>query len=197
MRVDETRDDVLPAAVDAKRSVRDCYIGRHPHRHDSVAACEACCSCSSVTEQPAPRSGQDIDAPTKLPRLPIESLSMSSPFQLTTATVHGVPLIRLSGDLTFDQNVDALQHAAAELRAAGHTLIVFELTDVAKVDSTGIGALVSARQIFGAAGRIVLLRTSTRLRASLDVIHVTALFELVDNENDLRAALTRDGGEKP
>ena len=110
---------------------------------------------------------------------------MSSLFRITNATVHSVPLLRLSGNLTFDQNVDALHYAAGALKRAGHARIVLELTDVATVDSTGIGALVDARQVLGPTGRVVLLRASARLKAALDAIHVTALFELVGNEDEL------------
>jgi anti-anti-sigma factor len=122
---------------------------------------------------------------------------MPSLFRLTNATVHDVPVLRIRGDLTFDQNVSLLHHSAVELKAAGHTLIVLDLTDVAMVDSTGIGALVAARQLLGPTGRVILLRASARLRTSLDMIHVTPLFELVDDENDLGGVLVRDNSQRP
>ena len=122
---------------------------------------------------------------------------MPTPFRFARETIHDVPLIRLSGDLTYDQNVNSLHQAAAELRAAGHTRIALELADVATVDSTGIGALVDIRQMFGATGGVVLVRASARLRASLAIIHVTDLFELVQHEDELPRVITRNEDETP
>jgi anti-anti-sigma factor len=102
-------------------------------------------------------------------------------------------MLRLSGSLTFGQSITALHEAADQLK--GHTFIVLDLTDVATVDSTGISALLDAKQTMGAASRVVLLRAPTRLQTSLDVARVADLFELVDDENGLRRALGKSHGD--
>src|SRR5262245_39572216 len=120
---------------------------------------------------------------------------MPTPFRFASETIHDVPLIRLSGDMTFEQNVSSLHQAAAELRAGGRTLIALDLADVATIDSTGLGTLVDIRQMFGATGCVVLVRASARLLASLQIIHVTDLFALVQHEDDLRRIMSRNEDE--
>jgi len=95
---------------------------------------------------------------------------------------HDVPFLRLSGDLIFGHNLRALHDATAKLRASGHTIIAIDLTDIGAVDSTGIGALLDVRRMIGMTGCVVLLRASAHLRTSLDVMRVTKLFTLEDEE---------------
>jgi len=116
-----------------------------------------------------------------------------SDFRLTLATFDDVPVLRLSGDLTFGQTLSSLHDAASQLR--GQTLVVLDVTDVEAVDSTGISALLDVRQTLGVTSRVVLLRPRTRLRASLDITRVLNLFELADDEDGLRRAITGSRGD--
>lgn len=122
-----------------------------------------------------------------------EGPSMPSAFQVTIATFDDVPVLRLSGDLTFGQSISALHDAADQFKA--NALVVLDLTDLEMVDSTGISALIDARRTLAAASRVVLLRAPTRLQTSLDVTRVADLFELVDDEDGLRRALARSHGD--
>ena len=116
--------------------------------------------------------------------------SMPAHFRLTVDRFGDVPLIRLSGDMSFGQNMSDLDDNVMHLASHGHRRLVLDLTDVESADSTGISALLSAKRILGeAVGTVFLLRPSSRIRSALDLMRVTSMFELADDEADLSRRL--------
>ena len=65
-------------------------------------------------------------------------------FRLAVDQFMDVPLIRLSGDMSFGQNMSDLDDTVRHLASHGHARLVLDLTDVESADSTGIGALLNA-----------------------------------------------------
>ena len=115
---------------------------------------------------------------------------MPAHFRLAVDRFMDVPLIRLSGDMSFGQDMSDLDGTVRQLASHGHTRLVLDLTDVESADSTGIGSLLNAKRILGEAqGTGFLLRPSIRLRSALDLMRVTSTFELAGNEADLSRRL--------
>jgi anti-anti-sigma factor len=111
-------------------------------------------------------------------------------FRLTVDRFRDVPLIRLSGEMTFGEDVTALLDTVRCLATDGHARLVLDLTDVETADSTGVGALLESKRLLGeTAGTVFLLRPPIRLRSSLDLIRATSMFEVVDDEADLNRRL--------
>ena len=65
--------------------------------------------------------------------------------------------------------------------------MVIDLTTIQSTDSSGMSALLEVRRLFGEQpGAVVLLRPSDRLRASLAMIRVSALFDVIMDEGEIR-----------
>jgi len=106
----------------------------------------------------------------------------------------GVPVLRLRGALIYGQDLQPIHRAAARLKSEGHERVIVDLTAVDATDSTGVSALLEAKRIIGQRpGAVILLRPPKRLRATLVMTHVAALFEVVDDEAELRRRLDASG----
>jgi anti-anti-sigma factor len=112
---------------------------------------------------------------------------MPEPFNLGVDVFEGVPALRLRGGLVFGQDLHTLPDTVTRLRNEGHDRVIVDLTAVELTDSTGVSALLEIRDIIGERkGQVILLRVPNRLRATLVMTHVASLFELVEDEADLR-----------
>lgn len=116
---------------------------------------------------------------------------MPSPLQISQHTLEGIPLVRVSGDLVFGQEVDALPALASALTHQGHTDAILDLAAVTSVDSTGLGAVLAFRRVLSERqGRVYLLHTPDRFRTHLNVTQVESMFTIADGEAELRRLLT-------
>lgn len=111
---------------------------------------------------------------------------MSEPLRVAIETVGAVRVLRLKGRLVYGQGFQPLYDAVTRLHQEGHERVVVDLTAVDQTDSSGLSALLEIRQRVGPAGSVVLLGPSERVRASLAMIRVTSLFEIVDDESEIR-----------
>ena len=111
---------------------------------------------------------------------------MSEPLRVAIETVGAVRVLRLKGRLVYGQGFQPLYDAVARLRQEGQQRVVVDLTAVDVTDSSGLSALLEIRHRLGPAGSVVLLRPYERLRASLAMIRVTSLFEVIDDESGIR-----------
>ena len=119
---------------------------------------------------------------------------MPEPFNLGVGVFEGVPVLRLRGGLVFGQDLQTLPETLKRLRNEGHDRVVVDLTAVESTDSTGVSALLEIRHIIGERiGQVLLLRVPNRLRATLIMTHVASLFELVEDEEDLRRRIGTTG----
>jgi anti-anti-sigma factor len=111
---------------------------------------------------------------------------MSDSLSLMVETFDGLAVLRLKGKLVYGQNFQPLYDTVARLRGEGHQKVVVDLTSVESTDSSGISALLEIRRIIGEQpGAVILLRPSDRLRASLAMIRVSSMFDVIMDEGDI------------
>ena len=97
--------------------------------------------------------------------------------------VGDVTLIEAAGRITLGRSVASLRDQIHELAGKGRTKIVLNLAQVAYIDSSGLGELVSAyATIANAGGAIKLLHLTSRVRDLLQITKLTTLFETFDDE---------------
>jgi anti-sigma B factor antagonist len=97
--------------------------------------------------------------------------------------VGDVTLIEAAGRITLGHSVASLRDQIHELAGKGRTKIVLNLAQVAYIDSSGLGELVSAyTTIANAGGKIKLLHLTSRVRDLLQITKLTTLFETFDDE---------------
>jgi anti-anti-sigma factor len=112
---------------------------------------------------------------------------MPDSLNLIVEMLEGLPVLRLKGKLVYGQNFQPLYDTIARLRGEGHQKVVVDLTGVDSTDSSGISALLEIRRIIGEQpGAVILLRPADRLRASLAMIRVSAMFDVIMDEGELR-----------
>ncbi len=93
---------------------------------------------------------------------------MSPEFSITARHLPGVHVVALHGELDV-ASVDGLAEALVEV--AGSTLVV-DLADLTFMDSTGIGALVVARNrvLASGQGQLVLTKPTAIVRKALEIV---------------------------
>ncbi len=93
---------------------------------------------------------------------------MSPEFTITTRNLPGIHVVALHGELDI-ASADGLAEALVEV--AGSTLVV-DLSDLTFIDSTGIGALVLARNriLAHGQGELVLSRPGGIVRRVLEIV---------------------------
>ncbi len=97
---------------------------------------------------------------------------MSSEFSFTTRDVPGVHIVALHGELDV---VSAYGLALALVEVAGSTLVV-DLSGLTFMDSTGIGALVMAKNriLADRRGELVLTRPGGIVRRALEIVGLSS-----------------------
>jgi anti-sigma B factor antagonist len=98
-------------------------------------------------------------------------------------TVGDLKLLKIRGRITLGVGVDRLRDTLEDLLVAGSNQWVFDISDVAMIDSSGIGLLVryltAAKQQGGA---LKLLNPTKFAMQSLKMIGVLNLFEVYDDQ---------------
>jgi anti-anti-sigma factor len=112
---------------------------------------------------------------------------MADSLNLMVETFGGLAVLRLKGKLVYGENSQPLYDTVARLWREGHQKVVVDLTSVESTDSSGMSALLEIRRIIGdQPGAVILLRPSDRLRASLAMIRVSAMFDVIMDEGEIR-----------
>lgn len=106
--------------------------------------------------------------------------------------VGDVTLIEAAGRITLGQSVASLRDQIHELAGNGRMKIVLNLAQVAYIDSSGLGELVSAyTTMANAGGAIKLLHLTSRVRDLLQITKLTTLFETFDDEAEALRSFAR------
>jgi anti-anti-sigma factor len=97
----------------------------------------------------------------------------------------------LSGRLVLGEAQEALRDTVEELIAAGDRKILLNVSNLARVDSSGIGELVAALKLAQSVdARLALLQLEESIRRILDMSRVLPLFENYSDESEAIAALS-------
>ena len=116
--------------------------------------------------------------------------------KIETRVVDGVTIVECHGRVVFGEESRALRDALKQVLASNKN-IVLNLSDVAYLDSGGLGSLVGVYSSARAAGGDVKLTgIGQRLR---DILHVTKLvtvFEVYDSEEAAVAAFHGEKGRR-
>src|SRR6266851_2409080 len=117
---------------------------------------------------------------------------MPSALQITERTVANVTVFELAGDLVYDEGTRLLRHVLTTAVAAGARECLLDLSRITYLDSGGVGSLVEMfRHVTRRGGHLKLLRPSSCARRVLGLTHLTAVFDIFDDEPD---ALLNLGG---
>ncbi|MBW2275945.1 MAG: STAS domain-containing protein [Deltaproteobacteria bacterium] len=96
----------------------------------------------------------------------------------------------LQGRLVAGEPQEALRDLIEELLAADQHRIVLNLSQLARIDSSGIGELVAGVRLAKSVGaRVVLLQLKASVRRILDISQVLPVLETFDDEQDAFDAL--------
>jgi len=108
---------------------------------------------------------------------------MSSPLQITERAVGGVFIFDLSGDLVYDGGTRMLRDVLKTAVAAGARACLLDLEGITYLDSGGVGMLVEMyRHVTRQGGQLKMLRPSPCARRVLGITHLTAVFDIFDDE---------------
>jgi anti-sigma B factor antagonist len=117
-------------------------------------------------------------------RLPVSMIS-------GTRQVDGVTIVDLSGRITLGEGSVTLKDTVHDLLSKGLKRILLNLGEVNYIDSSGIGALVSALTAAkNQGGELKLLNVTKRVH---DLLQITKLHTLFDVKNDEAAAVLSFG----
>lgn len=120
---------------------------------------------------------------------------MHTPLQIAERTVGGVFIFSLSGALVFDEGTQRLRDVVKTAVAGGARACLLDLERITYLDSGGVGALVELyRHVTRRGGQLKMLRPSLPARRVLGITHLTAVFDIFDDEID---ALLNLGGAGP
>jgi anti-sigma B factor antagonist len=109
--------------------------------------------------------------------------------QITERQVGDVMLLELDGRLILEEGEFPLREAVDRLVAAGKTKIVLDLARVTRIDSAGIGMLVSKYlTAFRKGGRLKLLHLTRRADNALHLTKLSSVFEVFDSEDEAVAS---------
>ena len=108
---------------------------------------------------------------------------MTTRIRIFEENVGYVVIMRLNGRLELDQGDLAFRDYINNLVASGRSSILLDLKDVTRIDSAGIGMLVSkyltARK---SGGTIKLLHLTQHSDHLMDITRLTTVFEIFDDE---------------
>ena len=114
--------------------------------------------------------------------------------QIAERQMGTVTILDLSGTLTTDHGVEALNDRVRSLVGEGRTRVVLNLALLSYMDSSGLGQLIASHNLLSKGpGGLTLLNLNRRNKELLSITRLTSVFHLVDSEDDA----LRDFGDEP
>jgi anti-sigma B factor antagonist len=105
--------------------------------------------------------------------------------RITERQVADVTVLELEGRLILEEGESPLREAVDRLVKEGHVKILVDLRQVTKIDSAGIGMLVSKYlTAFRHGGRVKLLHLSTRADNLMHFTKLCTVFEMFETEEE-------------
>ena len=109
---------------------------------------------------------------------------------VTTSQQDGVFVLVLGGDIDV-ATAFTVRDALDRVLAAGHRLIVLDLSDVRFIDSTGLGVMVGRlKAVRDLGGDLHLVCTSPRIIRVMSITGLDSVFVIHDSVNDAVGALS-------
>jgi len=103
----------------------------------------------------------------------------------------GIHVLHAHGRITLGEGASSLRDTVRELADTGQARIILDLTDVAYVDSAGIGELVSAyTSITSGGGQFVLAGLQKRVSDLLQITKLYTVFSVYRTADEAIAALS-------
>ncbi|MEO7992925.1 MAG: STAS domain-containing protein [bacterium] len=100
-------------------------------------------------------------------------------FQLDTRQVHGVPVIRVRGNLDFGVRQQLEEAVERSLTEVPDGWLLIDFAESPMVDSAGLGLLVKTHRLCAArGGQLRLSGINDRIAKLLGVTHLTGLFAI-------------------
>ena len=122
---------------------------------------------------------------------------MTPRMRIAEEHIGDVTVLRLTGRLELEDGDLIFRDAVNRLVAAGHVKIVLDFKDLTRIDSAGIGMLVSkylsARQRGGTIKLLHLTRNSDHL---MDITRLGTVFEIYDDEQAALRSFQQESGSR-
>jgi anti-sigma B factor antagonist len=107
------------------------------------------------------------------------------PLKMTQREVDGVTVIGLEGRIVLGEETNSFREKINSLLGEGKKKILLNLDDIALIDSTGLGTLVSAHHSAATRGASVrLCHLGTKFQEVLQVTRLFTVFDVSDTEAD-------------
>ena len=105
--------------------------------------------------------------------------------KMTNREVDGVAVLSLDGRIALGEETNALREKVKDLIAGGKKKVVLNMNDVTLIDSSGLGALVSAHSSARSKGASLrLCNLGSRFKELLQITKLLTVFEVSDTEAD-------------
>lgn len=99
-------------------------------------------------------------------------------------------LIRLADPTLGVGNHTEFKTEITRLVNSGSKKLILDFEQVAMVDSSGLGALISVIKTVGKDGKLALMGVNPKVRNVFKMTHLDKLFSLYENEEDAERALS-------
>jgi anti-sigma B factor antagonist len=110
---------------------------------------------------------------------------MAEPMRIVERSVADVTILELQGRLVLDEGDIPLRDCVNRLVEQGRVKIVIDMRNVTRLDSAGIGMLVSKYlTAYRKGGSVKLLHLTTRGDHLMDITKLSTVFETFESENE-------------
>lgn len=109
----------------------------------------------------------------------------SHTIRVTTATVDGVPVARVSGEVDLRTSPQLREHLL-DLARRGADRVLVDLSAVPYMDSSGVGTMVFVkREIERAGGRLILVGLQPRVRSVFEITNLQKFFNIAQSVEEV------------
>lgn len=109
--------------------------------------------------------------------------------QIETKTINGVLLLTLEENRLDCRLAVDFKDKVTELAAEGSRLIIFNLSAVDFIDSSGIGCLVTCLKLLGPKGRVAIWGLKTPVESMFKMTRMDRVFKLCSSEEQALQAV--------
>ena len=118
--------------------------------------------------------------------------------KVTERQVNGVTILDLNGRITLGDETALLRNAIRDVISDGRKNLLLNLSGVPYIDSSGIAELVSAiAAVRREGGDVKLLNLTRKVRDTVEILKLGAIFELFDDEAAAVKAFTTERKQGP